>query len=405
MRHQATVGPETMSSPLTVPTFSLFDGDLVNRVFAGLGLRGRRVRDLAGRCGVLVGVTWIPVAILASLNAWLRLGTGGGFFLDFAAYLQFGVGLPLFVLAERVIGAHTREAAEYFVTTGVVTRPDVPAVAGGHRRMAALRHSMLPDLACVAVAYALSFATILPERWNALPTWHADGFALPKPLTAAGWWEMMVALPVLNYWWLRWIWKCALWTGYLFRLSRVRLALVATHPDATGGIGFLSDVQSKFGLVILAYGISNVAATVGYKVSVEGASWSLPSVWGPLVGFVIGAPLLFTAPLFMFTKQLYRAKRQARSRLFEEGTVRARAFEARWTTAMPSENLNTELAGWHQLRNLHEHIEKMRVVPFDLRSFGELLGQTLGALLPLVGYLNIPEPVVKAIEGGSRLLH
>ena len=31
-----------------------------------------------------------------------------------------------------------------------------------------------------------------------------------------------------------------------------------------------------------------------------------------------------------------------------------------------------------------EHIEKMRIVPFDLRSFAELLGRTLGALVALL---------------------
>ena len=47
----------------------------------------------------------------------------------------------------------------------------------------------------------------------------------------------------------------------------------------------------------------------------------------------------------------------------------------------------------------------MRVVPFDLRSLGELLGQTLGALVPLLAYLNPPEPLAKLLEAGSHLFH
>ena len=51
-------------------------------------------------------------------------GPGKNFFLDFAAYGQLLIGLPIFLIAERVIDAQTREAARYFLTTGVVEPGD-----------------------------------------------------------------------------------------------------------------------------------------------------------------------------------------------------------------------------------------------------------------------------------------
>ena len=65
---------------------------------------------------------------------------------------------------------------------------------------------------------------------------------------------------VSNYIWMRLIWKITLWIFYLYRVSRMRLELHPTHPDLTGGIGFISEAQGRFALFILAYGISNVAA-------------------------------------------------------------------------------------------------------------------------------------------------
>ena len=41
--------------------FSLFEGDLINRLFASIGVGGRRARDLAARCLILVGLTWMPL--------------------------------------------------------------------------------------------------------------------------------------------------------------------------------------------------------------------------------------------------------------------------------------------------------------------------------------------------------
>ena len=35
----------------------------------------------------------------------------------------------------------------------------------------------------------------------------------------------------------------------------------------------------------------------------------------------------------------------------------------------------------------------------------EELAQTLGALVPLLGYLNLPEPVLNVLEHGTKMLH
>jgi hypothetical protein len=213
-----------------------------------------------------------------------------------------------------------------------------------------------------------------------------------------------VALPVLDYWWLRQVWKIALWCRYLFFVAGLPLALVASHPDRTGGLGFLSNVQTRFGLVILAYGLSNVASTVGYKLGVEGAPFTQTTVWFPLVAFVIGAPVLFTAPLFMFTGQLYWAKRKALARIDGLASERARTFEREWVGGHAAPSLDPEVTAWSHLGGLFAHIQAMRVVPFDLRSFAELMANTLGALLPLLAYLKLPDPLLKVIEGGSKFL-
>ena len=470
-----------LSLPHTRVVFSLFEGDVVNRFFGRLGIHGRRLIDLLLRSAILVAVTWGILAMLAGFVSKVAWGPAGdALFLDFAAYLQMVLGLPLFVIAERMIGEHTREAAGYFFTAGVVPPEDLPRVEALNRSTERLRRSIVPDLVCAGLGLILAVVTLLPKETSVCISWHTSPVGGPreplraaceatrahseeareaakrlrgperelqsaaqelkaaartlrgtdreatgpdaknepasppaiasephppaKKLNVAGWYAMLVALPIVNYWWLRWIWKIALWTRFLFSMSRVQLRLSPSHPDATGGIAFVSDVQTKFGLAIVAFGVSNIASTVGYEVSVEHAPWSLHTVWGPLVGFVIGAPLVFTLPLFAFTKQLYRVKKRARELLYEQIGSRARAFDDRWREAAPAGRMDADLVQMHQLRALYEHVEKMRIVPFDLRSLGELLAQTLGSLVPLLGYLNLPEPVLKVLEHGSQLL-
>ena len=206
-----------------------------------------------------------------------------------------------------------------------------------------------------------------------------------------------------KYWWLRWAVKVWLWIWYLYQVSQLRLNLVPSHPDNTGGLGFLSDAQTKFGWVILAYGVSYVAPTILYKVKFEGASMYVLANWGYAAGFVIGAPLLFTLPLFMFTRQLFHAKSRALEVLQERSMERAKAFEDKWLKACSSGHYElmsgSDLAGLNALNQVYDHIHKMRVVPFDLRSFGELVGAALGPMIPLLPYvIDLPDPWLKAIE-------
>lgn len=370
-----------------------------------MGVGGRRPRDLAARCLILIGLTWVPLAVLALIGDVGKGPGGENFFKDIAAYMQFILGLPLFVIAERVVSVHTRDAAAQFVSTGAIRTHDTGQLEKFHHTIERLRKSPVAELVCVALAYFLSVMTILPMLDDSIRSWHAyvpDG-SIHEALSAAGWWEFLIALPLLNYWWLRWIWKIGLWSWYLFRLSRFHLRLVAAHPDRTGGIGFVSDVQTRFGLVILAYGVTNVASTIAYKLAFENATFALAPVWGPLVGFVLGAPLLFTVPLFMFTKQLYRAKKRALDRYHKKAIEHAIAFERKWLRPRATDKHDAageaDLVGLNNLTAVYAHIHKMRVVPFDLRSFLELTMQTVGSLFPLLPYLGIPEPSLKMLEG------
>ncbi len=118
------------------------------------------------------------------------------------------------------------------------------------------------------------------------------------------------------------------------------------------------------------------------------------TVWGPLLGFAIGAPLVFTLPLFMFTRQLYKAKHHALAVYRERVTESSRRIEAYWLPGASrdkcfAENEIREMAELGTLSTMFIHIEKMRVVPFDLRSFAQLAGSSFGSvatLLPLLEY-------------------
>jgi hypothetical protein len=392
--------------------FSLFEGDRLRRLYDALGM-GPFVRwRLTLRALAFATLTYAPMALLA----WLQGLTGmvvspTNFFADFAAYAQFLLALPLYLFAEPIVDASTREAARQFLGCGLIRLDDRPKVEDIHATIRRARLSPIAEGVLVAVAFAFSLAVALPHYLGtALPTWHVhsmEGIAFPVP-TAPGFWLFAVALPLLNYIWLRMIWKIVLWTYYLRRIARLALELHPTHPDATGGIGFVSETQGRFAVCILAFGIGNVAAPVGYQIAVLNYDfWTLP-VFGPLVLFCIGAPLLFTLPLLMFTRQLFRSRRRALRAYRERVTEHSRRVEEKWLFGPrrePAQEELRELAELATLGAMFSRIEDMRVVPFDLRSFGQLVGSTLGAIATLLPLVRGKGDVASIFEAIARALH
>ena len=378
--------------PILKVQFSLFEGDLVNQVFGSI--RPRRPLQWLYRSLILIGLTWLPLAILSVVSGNYGMTVSPtNFFADYAAYAQFIIALPIFVIAEAVVEHNTRLAGRHFVHTGVIRERDITKIEAIHEYARYLRKALLPEFILIATAYLLAFLTFYPEFSDfKRQTWHTMTLYKFKVLTLPGIWAMFVALPILNYWWLRMSWKIIIWIWYLYRVSRLRMILIASHPDRTGGIGFISDTQAKFALVILAYGISNVAAVIAYKIGIEGADFHQMNVWGPALGFVIGAPALFTLPLFMFTKQLNRTKKRAMNLYREKAMQRARDFEKQWlhSGSREKDQVNVfDLADLNSFTEVFERIRGMRIVPFDLRSASQIIGSTLGSIATVLPLLKI----------------
>ena len=385
--------------------FSLFEGDPLNRFFARLGIGSTRVLDLFLRFLLLLLVTAVPTALLA---LWQGYGPNQplrslNFFADFSAFGQALLGYPLFILAEYKIEKTTRSAGRHMLSSGVVPQEYLPELHRLHDRVGALRRKAWIEIACLVLGLIFGLLWLYEETHNLHDTWHAVGAPAAQSPTHAGWWVALVGIPIFNFWWIRWMWKISLWCWYLNRVSRFPLRLIASHPDLTGGLGFVSDAQKSFAIVIFAFGIGIIAPVVAYKLDVEGASLFSYATGGPLLGFVIGAPIFFTLPLLMFTKQLARTKKRAMDAYQSRATEAALSFEQGWLHARPgvdSEVLfGKYLQGMKNLNLAFEHMKKMRVVPFDVRSFGQLAGSTVGSLLPLLPKLTtLPEPALHVIE-------
>ena len=160
-------------------------------------------------------------------------------------------------------------------------------------------------------------------------TWRhaADG-----GLTLAGWWYTLVCLPVFQFLFWRWGWRLLIWTRLLWRLSRLNLQLIPTHPDRSGGLAVLGVVHVD--LAPLSFAVSAILSA-SYAEQMLFGGVPLTSFAISIASTVIGSTLALIAPLIFFVPKLIDVKQRA---LLEYGTLAAdytRAFAAKWLRTDP----------------------------------------------------------------------
>lgn len=384
--------------------FSLFRNDPLNRLFAKIGIGAEHPISLVARFSLLLIVTALPTAMFC----WYDGYTFGrpramNLFGDIAAWGQAFLGYPLFIISEVVIGNKTEETARHFLRGGIIANKHRSKFLKIDAHISALARRRLPEIVCFLMGFIFALLWLKEEMGNGYETWHAIGPAGAQWPTKAGWWAALVGIPIFNFWWLRSIWKIVLWCFYLFKVSRFKLQLIASHPDMTGGLAFLSQTQASFAIVIFAFGFGIIAPLIGYKLEIEGAAFESFAVAAPLFSFIIGAPIFFSVPLLFFTKQLAQVKKIAVFAYHDRARDAAMHFEERWLTACKGRDcdvlLSSYLSGMNNLHTAYNQIKRMRVVPFDIKSFTQLLASTAGSLLPIIPKLMTVSPAaIKVIE-------
>ena len=215
-----------------------------------------------------------------------------------------------------------------------------------------------------------------------IPTWPADG---GYRLTPAGWWLAYVSVPLFQFLLFRWYFRVFIWVRFLAQVAGCRLTLVPTHPDRSGGLGFLAGTAVAFAPLLAAHG-ALVGGYIAHRVFFQGAT--LPDCKLELVAMVLFLLLIVLGPLLLFTPQLATARRVG---LREYGTLARRyvqEFDQKWIRggAPAGEPLigSADIQSMADLANSYEVIRSMNMVPFTRQTVIQLAVITLLPVAPLV---------------------
>src|SRR5262245_39312923 len=121
-----------MSDPPSsvVEEFSLLRGGAYYRAMTFASLMRPDLSLEIRRAAVLAAIAWLPLLLL-SIFEGSALGTAHGLPLlyDATTAVRFLVGIPMLVIAERVVEVRSIVVARHFVESGLVRRHDYPEFA------------------------------------------------------------------------------------------------------------------------------------------------------------------------------------------------------------------------------------------------------------------------------------
>ncbi|MGZ3487425.1 MAG: hypothetical protein ACXVBY_11250 [Isosphaeraceae bacterium] len=339
--------------------------------------RPRRIRKIL----LLILVTWVPLVLL-SLVAGHAFGNRVAVTLlrDPVILSRFLFVLPLLALAEIVVERSLGVQAQQFLASGVVPAGEAVKLEAAKAEALRLRESVVAEGVIVVLAVAIAIIAQVVIRFGSEEsTWKRSDAGI----TLAGWWYILVSLPILFFFLLRWFWIFLLWSRFLFRISRLGLELTPTHPDRAGGLGFLGWGLASFGLVLMA--ISAVlSGSLAYEIVHRGSSLNILKYH--IMIFVVLAIVILHAPLIVFTGRLARCRFRG---LLDFGSLigdHDRAFNEKWLKSQGSSLLGSaHMGSLAHMSPVYEQVERMQLLPWDKQALIVLVAAALIPMIPLLG--------------------
>ena len=360
-----------MDAPATLPGFSLMKGGPLYRTERPAPPRKSPARQRALAHARLHAAGLLPLLVFTLPRGGTALSS---LFAGLHAHARLLLALPVLVAAEPYVDGRLTLAARQFLVSRLVGVGSRPAFEASARAAMRWRDSTWAEACLLIAAFVLSLTPGLGFHGE----WAVAGADGGPSL--AGWWYLTVSQPLCRFLALRWGWRGILWVGFLFRVSRLPLALRPTHPDLTGGLGFLPICQSSFAPVVFALAVALSSYTRDTQ-ALGLVSRPLPYLL-PLAVLAGLAVLVVFAPLGFFTPQLLKAKRRGDSAFSALAARHSRQFERKWFRESTGKQLlgAPDFSSLSDLGSAFTAARSMHLFPSNRRS---LVSFVAAALAPL----------------------
>ncbi len=387
-----------LKSSSTRPEFSLTSGGALHRLFVATRLTMPPMDLLRRRVFVVTMVAWLPLLVMSMADRTALEGVPVPFLFDIATHVRFLVALPMLLWAEYVVHLGMQPVVSQFLVRGIIPPASEPRFTAIVVSTLRLRDSAIAEVLIFALVLAIGH--VFTDRTSLqTSTWYstlADGASSD---TRAGYWYSWVSIPIFQFIMLRWLFRWGLWVQFLWRVTRLPLRLIPTHPDRAAGLSFLSRVVVAFAPVLTALS-ANIAGVLAGRILYDGAS--LPTFMLELIVTVVLLALFALGPMCVFIPRLAQVRRQGEFEYGAFATHYVAAFDEKWNRPNPADQpdlLGTpDISGLADLAGGYQIVDGMRAVPFDRNAIALAAACAILPLAPLVLFIiPLDELVLKVL--------
>lgn len=342
-------------------------------------------------------VAWFPLLILSAIfsvayNPALQVSL----LTDYVVWARFFVALPILILAERIIKFHVSRALTQLFKTGIISDNNVMEYESILSKIYKIRESKLSEIIILIIAYILTLVVWRNyDQSNLTPTWI---FSEEGGLTIPGYWYYIVSAPIFQFILYRMLWKFFLWVYFLYRLSKIDLNLVATHPDLSGGLQFIGTTNIYFGILGTAQ-CCIASAQIAQWVSI--GRYQLSDQYSTILIDVLVASFLLMLPIVVFLPKLYNLRLQGKRDYSIVSMNYVRLFEEKWIKGVNPDNEKILGSGDVQsladLYNSYAIVDQIRTIPIKPRLLLNLVIIIAIPFAPLAFFAIPPEEILKTL--------
>ena len=388
---QSTVGT-------TLTNISLVRGGPFYRVQEAVRLLTAERWNLGRRIIFAVAVGWVPLLLISLL---FNPRSVGGLLTDYPVNIRMLVAVPVLLAGQAVMDNAFRTVVRHIRQADLLDSAELGKMDRVAATLVRLRDSAIPEIVIILAVY-IHVSTMIGSHIGFARSWSAVDTRTVAHLSTAGWYYALVSQLIFQFLIGLSLWKWFLWAIFLFRLSRLELQLVSTHPDQHAGIGFLG--MSPLGLAPTAFAI---AAAIGgtWRTEILRQGAHLMSFKIEAIVLLLIILLMAMGPLVFFVPRLARLRRQGILDYGALGQSQSMEFHRKWVLGrrdQPEDFLAApEISTLTDYATSYENIEKLQ--PFTLDK-GALIALVMAVAIPLFPVVLAEVPLATVLKSLSSAL-
>lgn len=335
---------------------------------------------------VLTGIAWLPLMVLTLIDGtFYSSDITMPFISDLTPFVRGLIVIPLLVMADNLIEPMMARVLKYLKVSGVVADSEKEHLSSAAEKMNRQMNSK--PLQIILVILIITASWILQsgyvDMWkqDGVTSWMLQSKNNGVDETLAGSWFLLVTSPLVSFLLYRWMWRFIVWSIFLYRVSRMKLELYASHTDMAAGLGMIGVNHALFSILFLIMA-TLVSSELAGNILYEGDA--LVGVKQIVVVFTAISLVVLFIPLAFFTGTLIQVKHKA---LVTYGALQNQLsgdFHKHWIKDEAKGIVDSmQPSAMADYSAVYEIVSNMRIVPITLKAIIAVAALIVLPFLPL----------------------